>query len=238
MKPRSSLAHRAKLLISAAVVAHLLCVLVEPFQFFTRSPRGESEVARSARRLLAPYTEMAYLNHGYFFFAPEPGPSHLLACDLAYADGDQAELRFPDKQAQWPRLLYHRHFMLAEFLHQIHQPPADPGLAQVDPVAFKQWQSSRNLFEQVRDSMQTHVAARYDAKSVTIRRLVHTLPSSTDVLERGMPLNDPALYQELLDKPLDSGQPFPVAPLGTPPLLLPQGPTLSPGPVGGEEIAP
>lgn len=237
MKPRSSLALRAKLLISAAVVLHFLCVLVEPFQFFTRSPRGESEAARSARRVLAPYTEMAYLNHGYFFFAPEPGPSHLLACDLTYANGDQAELRFPDKQAQWPRLLYHRHFMLAEFLHQLHQPPADPALAQVDPAAFKQWQSSRNVFEQVRESMKTHVAARYDAASVSIRRLVHTLPSSSDVLQRGMPLNDPALYEELLDEPANSAQPFPVDPQGTPPLLSPLGPILSPGPVGGEEIA-
>lgn len=224
---------RFKLAISLIVILHLMAVVVEPMLFFTRSRRGASEAVQPVRNIIRPYTEFGYLNHGYFFFAPEPGPSHLMQCNLTYPDGDQAELRFPDKTAQWPRLLYHRHFMLAEFLHLLHLPPPDPGLAAVDPVLFGNWQRDRNRFEMIRDSMQAHVLARYGAQSVTIERIEHQLPSSADVLERQRPLDDPPLYIVLpddLEEPAgELGPPALAAPLVQPPFL---------GAPTGEEVKP
>jgi hypothetical protein len=224
----SPLSKRFKLAISLLVTLHLIAVVSEPLQFFTRSTRGVSEAAAPLRAMASPYTEFAYLNHGYFFFAPEAGPSHLMRCQLKFSDGQQAQLQFPDKTAQWPRLLYHRHFMLSEFLHSLHAPPVDPQAAQGDQALFKNWQNDRNRFEMIRSSYSRHIMARYEAESVTIERIEHRLPSDKEVLIDGRPLDDPALYIVLPDRPPVADQPFPppgqaIAPptLGLP---IPRGP--------------
>lgn len=200
-----SLGRGMKLTLSALVTLHLLAVVTEPFHFFTGSPRGASEVVRPLRRVLSPYTEFAYLNHGYFFFAPEPGPSHLIECRLEYDEADAAMLRFPDKTAQWPRLLYHRHFMLAEALHLMHAPPiAAAAIAEGDARLLADWQRDRNRFEMIRDSMCRHLEQRYGARKAALQRLEHRLPSSSEVLERGLKLDDETLYLTLPDDPLEA----------------------------------
>lgn len=201
---------RLKIVISILLCMHLLAVLVEPLQFFSQSPRGVSEAVRPARQLLAPYSEFAYLNHGYFFFAPEPGPSHLVRADLTYEDGGSATLQFPDKNAQWPRLLYHRHFMLSEFLHILHAPPVDPTVSTEDPELFRNWRRDRNRFVQVRDSFASHLKAKHDCSEVAITRVEHALPRRIDVLQRDMQLDDPVLYIQLPDGPpvLDEQPPY------------------------------
>ena len=62
-----------------------------------------------------PYLQILYLNHGYQFFAPEPGESTLLAFEAERDDGTVVRGRIPDRTT-WPRLLYHRHFMLTEHM--------------------------------------------------------------------------------------------------------------------------
>ncbi|QDV27913.1 hypothetical protein [Aureliella helgolandensis] len=206
------LGSRAKLALSLLLLLHLSAVVVEPFQLFSRSPRRLSNVLTPLRSVLAPYTEFAYLNHGYFFFAPEPGPSHLLECRLSYEDAEDARVRFPDKQAQWPRLLYHRHFMLAEFLHQLHIPPVPPEVAVANDPLAQDWKFDRALFERIRDSMQRHLEVRFGATLAVIDRLEHRLPSSQEVLEQRLRLDDPALYIMLPDAPLDPMMPGPADP--------------------------
>lgn len=210
---KSSVAHplparlspRMKWIVSGAIAFHVLAVVAEPFQFFTRSQRGVSEASVPFRNLVAPYTEFAYLNHGYFFFAPEPGPSHLMQCELSFEDAEAARLRFPDKSAQWPRLLYHRHFMLAEFLHMMHvePPPANPSPG-LDPELMRPWREARQQFETVRNSMQDHLIKRYKARDARILRIEHRLPSSEEVLEAGMKLDDAQLYLSLPDSQSDA----------------------------------
>lgn len=187
--------------ISGLVVLQLLAVTAEPFRFFTRSARGTSPAADPARWALAPYIELAYLNHGYFFFAPEPGPSHLMECRLEMPDSSQVSITFPDKRKQWPRLLYHRHFMLAEFLHQLHVPPVDPALVASDAELAEAWQTERSLFERVRDSMSDHVTAKFGAQSTTIQRIEHRLPSDDEVFRERLALDSPTLYVVLPDAP-------------------------------------
>ena len=200
--------------ISILLCLHLLAIVAEPFRFFTRSMRGTSPAADPLRTVLAPYVEFAYFNHGYFFFAPEPGPSHLLECRLELPNGTEGRLVFPDKQLQRPRLLYHRHFMLAEFLHQLHVPPFDANVAAGDARFARDWQAERALFERVRGSMMQHLQAKYQAKSVEIRRLEHRLPSDEEVLVQRVPLNSPTLYITLPDAPLDAAPPLPLPPPG------------------------
>ena len=202
---------KTKVLVSLLLAAHLLAVVAEPFRFFTYSgTRGSSPAAEPLRVALAPYVEFAFLNHGYFFFAPEPGPSHLLHCELQFADGSRSVIRYPDKSAQRPRLLYHRHFMLAEFLNQLHVPPVDPQwTGQASQAELDGWIEGRRRYDLVKQSMQSHLATRYGATTVTIDRLRHALPGSEAVLKQGLPLDDPSLYI-LLPDTLENGPP-PVA---------------------------
>ena len=56
-----------------------------------------------------------YLNQGHSFFAPEVGPGHIIRYELFDQSGrvvEQGEL--PNRKEHWPRLRYHRHFMLAD----------------------------------------------------------------------------------------------------------------------------
>ncbi len=195
------LAPALKIAISCVLLIHLLAITAEPFRFFTRSARGTSPASDPARLALAPYIEFAYFNHGYFFFAPEPLSSHLMECQLELPDGRRQSLVFPDKRQQWPRLLYHRHFMLAEFLHQLHVPPFQAELAEGDPRLARDWRAERQLYESVRDSMSAHVSEKYGATAVRIERLEHRLPSDTEVFLQKLPLDSPTLYLTLPDAP-------------------------------------
>jgi hypothetical protein len=214
----------AKLVASLLISVHVLAVVAEPFHFFSHSSqRGTSAAARPIRWMLDPYVEFLYLNHGYFFFAPEPGPSHLFDCQLNFADGDYSTLRYPDKTKQWPRLLYHRHFMLAEFLNQLHVPPVEPDLAkQLDPTVVEDWTNARRRYEDVRDSMQRHLQVRNGADSASILRVRHILPGSDEVLKGDRPLNDPALFLVLPDGDSDLPDARPNLPMGVPFRLPPQ----------------
>ena len=54
------------------------------------------------------------MRHGYRFFAPDPGPSHLILYEVSLENGETASGRFPDQNVHRPRLLYHRFFMISE----------------------------------------------------------------------------------------------------------------------------
>jgi hypothetical protein len=90
------------------------------------------EVARPFRA----YIGVADLNHGYRFFAPNPGPSHLFRYRLSFNDGSTREGHFPNRDEHWPRLLYHRYFMLSENLNTLApNGPMRDGAASVDEEA-------------------------------------------------------------------------------------------------------
>ena len=115
------------------------------------------------------------LDHGYFFFAPDPGASHLVRYRAEFDDGREpiAEM-FPDKFKQWPRLLYHRHFMLSEHLHASFVPPQPPpGL---DPLALPDWRSSRGLYEARWEGFRRHLMRVHGADRVTLTRVEHRPP--------------------------------------------------------------
>ena len=122
-------------LVSLLVIAHLAAVFSAPWNLSTSdalppgymAPPGQPEVPgpnssdwqeplvpRALHRFFRHYLNLVYMNHGYEFFAPDPGGTHLISYRVAKQDGTTVEGRFPDLKAQWPRLLYHRHMMLAE----------------------------------------------------------------------------------------------------------------------------
>ncbi len=134
-----------------------------------------------------------YLSHGYFFFAPNPGPAHLLEIRV---EPSRVEL-WPDRKAQWPRLLYHRHFMLTEFYNTLFAPAALEGEAALDRQIVARWRSDRALYESLQDSIRKSLSSSNQDRTVHLRRVEHALPTTEQVLEERWQLTDPRLYSEI-----------------------------------------
>ena len=210
----------ARRVASVLIVLHVAAVFVAPFAFACTTPAGSSPFADGLMWLLRPYIDALYLNHGYAFFAPDPGPSHLVRYRVEFDDGRQPlEGVFPDLKTERPRLLYHRHFMLAEQLHNLYTPaepppeltlPLDTARQATEPQrralaeSIRQehrrrlagWNHSRELYLSFRQSLQQHLLARYGGDRVTLTRVEHGLlgPVEFQVLRR---LDAPHTYVNL-----------------------------------------
>lgn len=203
-----------RLLLSLLLVIHVTAVFAEPFRFFTRSSqRAFSPDAGYVRSWLSAYIDFAYLHHGYFFFAPNPGPSHLISAQIGKVTppNQPKEIIIPDKTVQWPRLYYHRHFMLSEFLHNSFAPPEQPEEAAFDPVIDQQWRRDRELYVAVKSSIENRFRVTQKTEDVLIRRIEHALPNDIQVYREKWKLNDPRLYIVLPESLTEQ----------TPPLLTP-----------------
>lgn len=147
---------------------------------------------------LRPYIEAIYLNHGYAFFAPDPGPSHLLVARLEFDDGRESlVLTYPDLDQHWPRLLYHRHFMLSEHLHGAFAPERAPPEIADDPAQRDAWQFTRRRYEKRLAAAEHHLRSRYGADRVQLTRVEHLLLAPLEVIVDGKRLDDPDTYVEL-----------------------------------------
>jgi len=164
-----------RVVISAAILVHLTAVFTGPWAF---APL-HSPLADDFYRALRPYIEGLALSNGYRFFAPEPGPSHLLRYEMVLADGSRQEGMIPNLKTEWPRLLYHRHFMLSEFLNSIDTPGAPKGLAQTYAESFAE-----------------HLAYTHDAEQVKLTLKRHRLVSPQESRD-GKLLTDPSLYEDV-----------------------------------------
>lgn len=171
---------RARWLVSIALVWHLIGLVVGPIS----SP--PSILGDRLQSIYMPYLQAAYLNHGYKFFGPDPGPSHLVRYVVELPDGKRLEQTFPDHKLHWPRLFYHRHFMLSEFIVALAGPYDERFDWEGQPLSPGQ--------EAYIASYGHHLLAKYGAKRVTLYLVEHRLPSPQEVLD-GMRLNDSRLYR-------------------------------------------
>jgi hypothetical protein len=171
---------RARIVASVLVVLHLLAVLVGPLSV------PPSIIGGFLRGFYRPYIEAGYLNHGYKFFGPDPGPSHLVRFELELEDGSPVKGTIPDRAEHWPRLLYHRHFMLSEFVLS-QGGPVDPRLTwEQQPLSPAQRAYAR--------SYARHLLDRHEARRVTLYLVEHAIPFPDQVL-KGIKLDDPVFYR-------------------------------------------
>ncbi len=210
------------------VALHALAVLAEPLRFFSQSDVQAAPEFLALRRITAPYSEWLYLDHGYFFFAPNPGPSHLvgarivspppiavpslsvgvdptrvdmksIAPDVMNPDAmnldavnldDFADV-FPDRRRQWPRLLYHRYFMLSEFYYNRFAPPELPEELRDDAPLMARWRKDRRFYESLRDSIASSLAHRHGVEKIELARIERELFSPEQVIFDGWGIDDP-----------------------------------------------
>jgi hypothetical protein len=144
-----------KWLLGLAVL-HLLAVVAEPLFFYSRSDVQAGPEFLALRRGLGPYVDWMYLDHGYFFFAPNPGPSHLVGIR------DQSVV-FPDRKEQWPRLLYHRYFMLSEFYNNSFAPTALDPQDMTDKLFVARWEEDRRFYQTLQRSIAKSIQSQWNA---------------------------------------------------------------------------
>jgi len=178
-----------------------------PMAFQSRGPRGLSPSVAAMLRPFSGYAQFLYLDRGYAFFAPNPGPSHLLRVEIE-AENQTPEVRiYPDLEQQWPRLLYHRHFMLAEFLNDAYQPKLPVEAAslvgpELSIEELQAWRLGRQRYEKITDSMKNRLKSEFGNREIKIDRLEHLLPDFVAYAADPTPLNDPATYLVIEDIPI------------------------------------
>jgi hypothetical protein len=178
-----SLPGLVRLVISLVLVWHLAGVILAAWSIPPTSPL----ILRLAQRPpMQWYLDALYLNHGYQFFAPEPAESagHVIRYEVFDSGGSvihQGE--FPNTKDQWPRLRYHRYFMLAD---QAGLPLAD--------------EADRTYWERVYlESYARQLLRQYgDGETIRLRRIAH-YPLFPGHAFEGRKLDDPETYKPLLE---------------------------------------
>jgi hypothetical protein len=204
----------AKLACSALIVVHIAAVVAPPLAF---ACRGNSPAVQPIARLLAPYSAAMFLDHGYAFFAPNPGPNHLVDYTVEFDDGRPPVTgRFPNLSEERPRLLYHRHFMLSESLNNRFAPekfepePSPPPLTatagererfaatkQEYELAKARWERARKQYVALRTSVENHLKYTHGGDRVKLVRIEHAPANPDAVMYERRSLSDPESYREM-----------------------------------------
>ena len=169
----TAMSKRARAILSVALVLHLVAIASAPLAMEPSSLLGQKLFG-----VFRPYLELFYLNHGYHFFAPEPGPGHLIRYEIQMSDGSVMNGVFPDAEQQRPRLLYHRHFMLTEFANRLAVDPAQ-----------------QDAIDRLARSFAEHLIHENNGERATLYLQLHYIPTPEQVAA-GLPLNAPELYAE------------------------------------------
>ena len=153
--------------LSLWLAFHVFAVFISPAAMPPASPLLED-----GYRLALPYNEALFLNHGYHYFAPDPGASTLIAWEIPRDNDAPVVGRFPEVSIH-PRLLYHRYFMLAENI----------------------WAFDDETQQDMLKAYARHFADKFGADRISLSRLSHE-PSSIMRLQAGGKLDDPETFQQ------------------------------------------
>jgi hypothetical protein len=183
---------RARAVASLLIAAHLAAVVIGP----SATPPPTSDLARGTARLIEPYLYAASLYNGYRFFAPDPGPSHIVRYEARRADGKVVRGTFPDPAVHRPRLLYHRHLMLSETLNGLWDVPDEPppdGFP--SPLDEEDYRRARHQKYALIRSVKEFLARQHAAEEVRLYLVEHNISYPRDV-RQGWKLTDERLYRQ------------------------------------------
>lgn len=163
---------------SGFLLFHVAAIIIAPASVEPTSPMW-----MGGWKFVKPYVQTLYLDQGWNFFSPEPGPSTLISYRATTSDGQVVERRLPSKSV-WPRLLYHREFMITSYMGY-----------QSDELQF-------DLCEGYID----HIEAKHDAAEVAFTKHTHLLPTFKHI-ETGGTLDHEELWEHE-DFIVDDGVPL------------------------------
>ncbi len=169
-RPGISSLTKIKVIGSVLIGLHLVAIVLPP-----ASVPPASRAVQNAWSWFQPYIQFAYLNHGYHYFAPDPGPSSLIEYTVITDDGERIWGRIPDREAIWPRLRYHRYFMLTEFYGGL--PPA-----------------AQQMRQAVAQSYAQQLMENHNGVNVELAHVVHRLSTREEMLAGGS-LDEPHKYE-------------------------------------------
>lgn len=153
-------------LLSCWLAFHVFSVFIAPAAMPPVSP-----LLLDGYNLALPYNEALFLNHGYHFFAPDPGASTLISYSIP-RPGDAPKVgRFPEVSIQ-PRLLYHRYFMLAENI----------------------WAFEETTQTEITRAYARHFASKHGSQAISLNRVSHE-PSSILRIQAGGKLDDAEMFE-------------------------------------------
>ncbi len=178
-------------LVSLVILWHLAAVLLAPLSM------PPTILGDLLRPVFQPYLSATYLDHGYKFFAPDPGPSHLIHYELTMADGSRRKGVFPNVDEHRPRLFYHRHFMLSEFVNSLPPELPPPPTSPFERPREPDWSELKlsPIQQQFVQSYANHLMNKQGATTATLYLEEHVIPHPDRVAE-GMPLNHSSLYRQ------------------------------------------
>lgn len=159
-----------RLFASAVILIYLLAVAIPPLA----GPPPASELANVILQPFRPLVGAISLSHGYRFFAPNPGPGHSIRWTMLTAGGNTLKGVIPDAKTDWPRLLYHRRFMIPEKIAALVPPPLAP--AEIRREATRDWQPFA-------EDIATHLLMKHSGQEVTLELVEHYLPDTFELKE-------------------------------------------------------
>ena len=159
-----------RLFASVAILIYLLAVAIPPLA----GPPPASELANVILQPFRPLVGAISLSHGYRFFAPNPGPGHSIRWTMLTARGNTLKGVIPDAKTDWPRLLYHRRFMIPEKIAALVPPPLAP--AEIRREATRDWQPFA-------EDIATHLLVKHEGQEVTLELVEHYLPDTFELKE-------------------------------------------------------
>ena len=159
-----------RLFASVVILIYLLAVVIPPLA----GPPPASELANVILQPFRPLVGAFSLSHGYRFFAPNPGPGHSIRWTMLTARGNTLKGVIPDAKTDWPRLLYHRRFMIPEKIAALVPPPLAP--AEIRREATRDWQPFA-------EDIATHLLVKHEGQEVTLELVEHYLPDTFELKE-------------------------------------------------------
>jgi len=201
-------------IVSLVIALYLGIVLLGPLA----NPIGSADLTLPLSRAVRPVHQFMYLGHGYRFFGPDPGPGHLLTYRIKTNEGDIVEGQFPDRSQHWPRLMYHRWFMLSESIYDHYAFTPSPEMFReslagvqkeidaariegapreiVEELERRHWNMrqdydlSSRRFDVVVRGIAGYLMRKYDGQSIQLFCLERLIPLPVDV-RSGNELDDP-----------------------------------------------
>ena len=159
-----------RLLASLAILVYLAGVIIAPLS----GPPPATDLSQAILQPFRPLLGALYLGHGYRFFAPDPGPGHSLRWTITRADGATLAGTTPDATRDWPRLLYHRRFMVVEKIAPLVAPADAP--AEVRARAKADWLP-------LVKGVAANLLRTHEGDRITLEMVEHYLPAPDEVAE-------------------------------------------------------